>query len=41
MDFDMETTSVTTLEEIKAMYEASDPAHDFSHIMRVYKNAQK
>jgi len=41
MDFDMETISETTLEEIKVMYEAADSAHDFSHIMRVYKNAQK
>jgi uncharacterized protein len=41
MVFDAETIAETTLEEIKVMYEASDPAHDFSHITRVYKNAQK
>jgi len=41
MDFDAKTIAETTLEEIKAMYEASDPAHDFSHIMRVYNNAQE
>jgi uncharacterized protein len=41
MDFDAETIAETTLEEIKVMYEAADSAHDFSHIMRVYKNAQK
>jgi uncharacterized protein len=36
MDFDAETM----FEEIKPMYEGADPAHDFSHIMRVFKNAQ-
>ncbi|MGD0951665.1 MAG: HD domain-containing protein [Methanotrichaceae archaeon] len=41
MDFDAETVPETTLEEIKMMYEAADSAHDFSHIMRVYKSAQK
>ena len=41
MDFDAETIAETTLEEIKVMYESADSAHDFSHIMRVYKNAQK
>lgn len=41
MDFDGETISETTLEEIKSMYESADPAHDFSHILRVYKSAQK
>ena len=40
-DFDAETVPETTLEEIKMMYEAADSAHDFSHIMRVYKSAQK
>ena len=40
-DFDAETVPETTLEEIKVMYEAADSAHDFSHIMRVYKSAQK
>jgi uncharacterized protein len=28
------------VKEVKAMYERADPAHDFSHIMRVYKNAK-
>ena len=41
MDFDAETVPETTLEEIKVMYEAADSAHDFSHIIRVYKSAQK
>lgn len=41
MDFIEDTITETTLEEIKAMYEASDSAHDFSHILRVYKTAQK
>jgi uncharacterized protein len=27
--------------EIEPMYERADPAHDFSHITRVYKNAQR
>ncbi len=27
-------------EEIRFMYERADPAHDFSHITRVYRNAQ-
>ncbi len=35
-DFDTEAM----LAEIGPMYEGADPAHDFSHIMRVYKNAQ-
>ena len=41
MDSNEETIAETTLEEIKAMYEITDPAHDFSHIMRVCKSAQK
>lgn len=41
MDFDTETIGETTLEEIKTMYESADPAHDFSHIIRVYKIARK
>ena len=41
MDFDAETITETTLKEIKAMYESADSAHDFSHIMRVYKSAQR
>ena len=35
-DFD----SITLHEEVKALYEEADPAHDFSHILRVYQNAQ-
>jgi uncharacterized protein len=35
-DFD----SITLHEEVKAFYEEADPAHDFSHILRVYQNAQ-
>ncbi len=27
-------------EELKPLYERADPAHDFSHIIRVYRNAQ-
>ena len=41
MDFDAETIVETTLDEIKEMYESADSAHDFSHIMRVYNNAQE
>ena len=41
MDFDAETIPETTLKEIKVMYESADSAHDFSHIMRVYKSAQR
>ncbi len=41
IDFDVETIAETTLDEIKEMYESADSAHDFSHILRVYKNAQK
>ena len=41
MDFDVETIAETTLDEIKEMYESADSAHDFSHILRVYKSAQK
>ena len=26
---------------VKQIYEKNDPAHDFMHIMRVYKNAEK
>jgi uncharacterized protein len=40
-DFHAETISETTLEEVRIMYESADPAHDFSHIMRVYRSAQK
>jgi len=35
-DFD----SITLHEDVKILYEEADPAHDFSHIMRVYQNAQ-
>jgi uncharacterized protein len=28
------------IKEIEPMYQGADPAHDFSHIIRVYKNAQ-
>jgi len=28
------------MDEIKALYEGSDPAHDFSHALRVFKNAR-
>ncbi len=28
------------LDDIEPMYEGADPAHDFSHILRVYKNAR-
>jgi len=28
------------MDEIRSMYEGSDPAHDFSHILRVYSNAK-
>lgn len=41
MDLNEDTITKTMLEEIKAMYEAADSAHDFSHILRVYKTAQK
>jgi HD superfamily phosphodiesterase len=27
------------ISEIRPMYQGADPAHDFSHILRVYKNA--
>jgi len=30
----------SALSEIQTMYNEADPAHDFSHIMRVYNNAQ-
>ena len=36
----MNLDTETMFEEIKPMYEGSDPAHDFSHILRVFKNAQ-
>ena len=26
---------------VKKIYTKNDPAHDFQHIMRVYKNAEK
>jgi uncharacterized protein len=41
MDFDAETIAETMLEEIRVMYETADSAHDFSHIMRVYRSAKK
>ncbi|MDD1748725.1 MAG: HD domain-containing protein [Methanothrix sp.] len=28
------------LDAIRSMYQGADPAHDFSHILRVYKNAR-
>ena len=28
------------LNDIRPMYQVADPAHDFSHILRVYKNAR-
>ena len=28
------------LNDIRSMYQGADPAHDFSHILRVYKNAR-
>lgn len=28
------------MDEIKSMYSGADPAHDFSHILRVYSNAK-
>src|SRR5512140_1685732 len=28
------------MDDIKPMYQGADPAHDFSHILRVFKNAQ-
>ncbi len=30
----------SVLSEIQTMYDEADPAHDFSHIIRVYNNAQ-
>jgi uncharacterized protein len=41
IDSKKNTIAETTLKDIKVMYEAADSAHDFSHIMRVYKTAQK
>jgi uncharacterized protein len=35
-DFDIDIL----LEEIKPVYEGADPAHDFSHAIRVWKNAR-
>jgi uncharacterized protein len=35
-DFDR----ISLLEEVKLLYEEADPAHDFSHIIRVCQNAQ-
>ncbi|NTV27829.1 MAG: HD domain-containing protein [Methanothrix sp.] len=35
-DFD----TIGLQEEVKVLYEEADPAHDFSHIIRVYQNAQ-
>ncbi len=31
---------VSLLEEAKPLYEGKDPAHDFSHALRVYRNAK-
>ena len=28
------------IDDIEPMYRGADPAHDFSHILRVFKNAQ-
>jgi uncharacterized protein len=28
------------IDDVKPMYQGADPAHDFSHILRVFKNAQ-
>ena len=35
-EFDLESWQ----NDIRSMYQGADPAHDFSHIMRVYKNAR-
>ena len=32
--------SITLHEDVKILYEEADPAHDFSHILRVYQNAK-
>lgn len=40
MDSKMVFDAETMLEEIEKMYEGADPAHDFCHIMRVFRNAQ-
>lgn len=29
------------IEEIRSLYQESDPAHDFTHILRVYRNARR
>ena len=34
--FDLESL----LDDIRSMYRRADPAHDFAHILRVYKNAR-
>lgn len=34
------TTADPLFKEIELMYKEADPAHDFSHIMRVYNNCQ-
>lgn len=33
--------SQSLLEEVERIYDGADPAHDFSHILRVYCNAKK
>jgi uncharacterized protein len=35
----IETMIESMIDVIKAIYEDADPAHDFSHIMRVFRNA--
>jgi HD superfamily phosphodiesterase len=31
---------VTIIQRVEKMLKGRDPAHDFSHIMRVYRNAE-
>ena len=40
MSFMNDIDSASLLEEVKVLYEKADPAHDFSHILRVCQNAE-
>ena len=40
MCFEEEIFTQSLLEDVERLYKDADPAHDFSHILRVYHNAK-
>ena len=41
MCFEEEIFTQSLLEDVERLYKDADPAHDFSHILRVYHNAKR